>query len=383
MSSTASTRKLIAAALVIILLAGAFGYWRFGRSVEVVVAPASQGAVAVRVMGPGTVQARTTVALAARVNATVVEMRADVGDSVRKGQLLVTLDDRESSARLAGVKGQQAAVARNIEAARAAVVKAEADLELTQSRQRRDAELQQQGFVSQSVVDASTAALRSAVAGVDAVRASLAAREADATTVAQEARAADVMLTYSRLLAPIDGIVIQRQAEPGSTVLAGSPILKLVDPTTLWVATRVDESVVGRVAPGQKAQIRLRSGETLAGRVARIARLSDAATRELDVHVAFDTPPARFAIDQEADVSIDTGSLPGIVVPATALMKDRSGQTGVLVIVDGRTHFRAVKTGHTDAGVVRVTEGLAGGEPVVTDAAGVRPGQLVREAAGG
>ncbi|QKO20570.1 efflux RND transporter periplasmic adaptor subunit [Rhodoferax sp. BAB1] len=383
MSSTAATRKLIVAALVIILLAGAFGYWRFGRSVEVAATPARQGAVVVRVTGPGTVQARTTVALAARVNGTVVEVRADVGDRVRKGQLLVTLDDRESSARLAGVKGQQAAVARNIEAAQATLAKAQADLELAQSRQRRDAELRQQGFVAQAVVDASTAALRSAVAGVDAARASLAAREADATTVANEARAADVTLTYARLAAPIDGIVIQRLAEPGNTVLTGSPLLRLVDPATLWVATRVDESVVDRVVPGQKAQIRLRSGETLTGRVARIARLSDAATRELDVHVAFDTPPARFAIDQEADVSIDTGSLPGIVVPATALTKDRSGQTGVLVIEEGRTRFRAVRTGHADAGVVRVTEGLAGGESVVSNAAGVRSGQPVRVAAGG
>jgi hypothetical protein len=145
----------------------------------------------------------------------------------------------------------------------------------------------------------------------------------------------------------------------------------------------VDESVVGRVTVGQKAQIRLRSGETLAGRVARIARQSDAATRELDVHVAFDAPPARFAIDQEADVSIETGTLPGIVVPATALLKDRSGQTGVLVVEDGRTRFRAVGTGHTDDGLVRVTEGLAEGQAVVTDPRGVRAGQPVRVATGG
>ena len=106
---------LLIALVVFVGLAAAFGYWRFGRSVEVAVATARQGAVPLRVLGPGTLQARTAVSLASRVNATVVEVLADVGHSVRKGQLLVTLDDRESSARLAAVQGQQGAVARNIE----------------------------------------------------------------------------------------------------------------------------------------------------------------------------------------------------------------------------------------------------------------------------
>lgn len=378
MTLSSKPKTLLVALVVFVCVAAALGYWRFGRSVEVAVATARQGAVPLRVLGPGTLQARTTVSLASRVNATVMEVLADVGHSVRKGQLLVTLDDRELSARLAAVKGQQTAGSRNIESARATVAKAQAELELTQSKQRRDAELQKQGFVSQAVVDSSTAALRSALAGVDAARASLAAREAEATTVAQEARAAGVSLTYTRLLAPIDGMVIQRQAEPGSTVLTGSPILKLVDPATLWVAMRVDESVLGQIRVGQRAHIRMRSGEALGGQVARIARQSDAATRELDVHVALDSPPQQFAIDQEAEVSIATGEQTGIVVPLTALTKDRAGQPGVLVVEDGRTRFRTVTTSGADDQLVRVTTGLAEGETVVGNAVGVRTNQSVR-----
>ena len=141
MTLTSKTKTLLIALVIFVGLAAAFGYWRFGRSVEVAVAIARQGAVPLRVLGPGTLQARTAVSLASRVNAKVVEVLVDVGHSVRKGQLLVTLDDRESSARLAAVQGQQSAVARNIESARATVAKAQAELELTQSKQRRDAEL--------------------------------------------------------------------------------------------------------------------------------------------------------------------------------------------------------------------------------------------------
>ena len=96
------------------------------------------------------------------------------------------------------------------------------------------------------------------------------------------------------------------------------------------------------------------------------------------MHVALDTPPQQFAIDQEAEVSIATGEQTGIVVPLTALTKDRAGQPGVLVVEDGRTHFRAVTASGADDALVRVTAGLAEGETVVSNATGVRTNQSVR-----
>jgi RND family efflux transporter MFP subunit len=223
-----------------------------------------------------------------------------------------------------------------------------------------------QGFVSQAVVDVSTAGLDGAVAGVDAAQSTLAARGAEARTLAQEARYSDAVLSYTRIAAPMDGVVIQRLAEVGSTVAPGTALMKIVDPKSLWVATKVDESVVGRVQPGQTASIRLRSGEVLRGKVARIARQSDAATRELDVHVAFDAVPQRFAIDQEAEVTIAVGQDQGLLVPLTAPTRDRTGRQGVLVIDagagGGRTVFQAVQTAGADARHALVHQGLAGGE---------------------
>ena len=168
-------------------------------------------------------------------------------------------------------------------------------------------------------------------------------------------------------------------------VVPGAALLRLVDPATLWIAMRVDESVVGRVQVGQVASIRLRSGETLAGKVARISRQSDAATRELEVNVAFDMPPARFAIDQEAEVAINAGDMSGIKVPLTALTRDRDGRQGVLVVVDSRTQFRPVQTGASDAQSVLIGKGLAVGERVVAKADAVKAGMRVQAlaAAGG
>jgi multidrug efflux pump subunit AcrA (membrane-fusion protein) len=99
------------------------------------------------------------------------------------------------------------------------------------------------------------------------------------------------------------------------------------------------------------------------------------------VHVAFDQVPQRFAIDQEAEVSIAVGEDRGIAVPLAALLRDGSGRQGVLVIENGRARFREVETAAADAASVLVHKGLAGGEPVVALAAGVKPGQRVRPAA--
>jgi HlyD family secretion protein len=372
----------IALGLGLLLAAGGAAYWRFGRALDVPVAVAAPGSIAARVAGPGTVQARIPVTLSARVNATVTQVLVDVGDAVRQGQLLATLDDRDLSARRGVVTGQQESLLRNVEAARAALVRAQADLELARSKQRRDAELLAQGFLSQSALDASNSALDSAAAGVDAARATLAAREADGRSLSQEARYAETVLSYTRIVAPMDGVVVQRLGEVGNTVVAGTALLKIVDPKTLWVATRVDESVVGRVQAGQAASIRLRSGESLPGRVARIARQSDAATRELEVDVAFDAVPKRFAIDQEAEVSIAVGEDRGILVPLTALTRDRAGHQGLLVVVGGRTRFQPVETSGSDAGQVLVRKGLAGGESIVAVAEGVAASQRVRPASG-
>jgi RND family efflux transporter MFP subunit len=348
------------------------------RTVAAVVVEAAQGTVPSRVSGPGTVQARIAVTLASRITASVVAVHADVGDEVKRDAVLVELDDRDLSARRAVVGGQREALGANVKAAEASVERARADLELARSKQRRDAELLRTGYVSQAAFDASDAGLRAAEAGLENARSLLAAREAEAKALDQESRYSDTVLSFTRIASPLDGIVVLRQAEVGTTVVAGSPVLRIVDPSTLWVATRIDESVVGRVRVGQAANIRLRTGDTVPGKVARIARQADAAARELEVAVAFDTAPASFAIDQEAEVAIVTGEESGVVVPVSALVRDRTGRQGVLAVADARAEFRPVTTGASDRGRVVVREGLAAGERVVAPAAGVPPGSRVQ-----
>ena len=359
------TRWLLAIGGVALLaLALALAGWRLMRADPVQTLPVAHGEVAVRVTGPGTVQARVPVTVSARVSAQIVALHADHGDRVKRGQLLAVLDDRDLAAKRAGAAASGDTVLRNIAAAEASLEKARADQEVARSRQRRDAELRAGGFISPSAQETSDLALKSATASVDNAAAQLAARRAEARSVAEEARYADALWSHTRIVSPIDAVVIQRAAEVGNMAAPGATLFKLVDPDSLWIAARIDESLVGRLAEGQPARIRLRSGGEYAGRVARISRQSDAATRELEVSIDFDAPPALFAIDQEAEVSILVGVEKGLVVPVAALRRAGAGQT-VMVLREGRRVLQPVQVGASDGALAVVSSGLLPGDRLV------------------
>ena len=357
------TRWLIAGGALLAVVAAAIA-WRLMRADPVQTHPVAYGEVQMRVTGPGTVQARVLASVGARISAQIVALHADHGDRVKRGQLLAALDDRDLSAKRAGASAARETVQRNITAAEASLAKARADRELARNRQRRDAELQAGGFISPSANEASTLGLKAAQASVDNATALLAARNAEARTIAEEARYAETLWSHTRIESPIDAIVIQRAAEVGNMAAPGATLFKLVDPDSLWIAARIDESLVGRLAEGQPARIRLRSGGEYTGRVARISRQSDAATRELEVSVAFDAPPERFAIDQEAEVSIFAGMEKGLVVPVAALRRAGSGQA-VMVLRDGRQVLQPVQVGSSDGALAVVTSGLAADDRLV------------------
>jgi len=348
---------LIGAAL---LLAGLLGFRFFASNGTPETVSVAQGEVELRITGPGTVQARVPVTVAARVSAQVLSVHADHGERVRRGQLLAVLDDRDLAAKQAAAHAGRESGVRNIGAAEANLAKAQAELELARSRHKRDAELYRAAFISQSAYDASAQGLNASEAAVNNAAALLAARRAEVQGVAAEVSYAETARSHTRIKAPMDGLIIQRSVEPGSMVGPNSTLFRMVDPKTLWIAARIDEALVGRIEEGMPALIRLRSGEEHTGRVARISRQSDAATRELEVNVAFDAPPERFAIDQEAEVSILSGVVRGPAVPVAALVR-RDGREGVMVLREGRKVFQPVRVAASDGRLAVIAEGLAQG----------------------
>ncbi len=258
-------RLSILATAALLAAAAVFFAWRAWGVTAVPLIAVERGNVLAQVTGPGTVQARVPVTISARITSTVLDVAVDVGDVVRPGQLLVTLEGRDLAARHAAVRRQQESIARQVDAAAAGVAKAIADLDLARARANRDVDLHAKGFLSVASLDVSVAGARASEAALQSAEATRAARQADLAGLAEELAIARAQVGYTRLTAPMAGHVVQRLVEPGSTVGPGTPILRLVDPTTLWVGTRVDEAMLERIAVGQPATIRLRSGSVLAG----------------------------------------------------------------------------------------------------------------------
>jgi RND family efflux transporter MFP subunit len=336
-----TARIKAAAGLAAVALLAALPVYRvFFKAQEVVMAIAVEATVPRAIHGPGTVQPRFPVTVSARITAVVSGLFADQGDRVRRGQVLAQLDDRDLAARVAA---------------------ATTELVLSRANYQRDQEVFAKGYISQAAMDAATAALRAAEA---------------------RDREAAAALSYTRLTAPVNGVITARQVEVGQTVGPGTTVFRLADPATLWVVTRVDETVVGQVWVGQAATIALRTGERLSGKVARVGLESDPATRELEVSVSFDAPPKRFAINQQAEVTIHVGEERGVTIPASSLSRQGRG-FGVLVVADGRAAFRPVTIGSTDGERVVVRDGLKAGAQVVRLPVGIRVGRRLRPASSG
>lgn len=337
----------------ILVASAALLAWFLLRATPVPVIRIAEGRIGDVVRGPGQVKARIPVTVSARVTGTILTIEADRGDRVRRGQSLVTLDDRDMAARVA--------------AARAALARSRADLAFARRNEDRDRGVFGKGLISEAAMDA-TAAQRIA-------------REAEVAAAEQDLEYAATLLSYARVVAPMDGIIVARVAEAGDTVAPGTPILRMVDPRTLQVVARIDESAAGRIRVGMPATIRLRAGGEAKGTVARIALEADAAARELAVDVAFDEPPERFAIDQEAEVAIRIGQERGPIVPLPAVIWQKK-EPGVLVVKQGRARFQPIELGVAgDQGVIAL-RGVGAGDVVVRQAQQVRPGARVRAVEG-
>lgn len=365
------TRRAALAAVAVLLVAAlAFVMLRSGplAPTRVTVQQAQAGVVQPALFGLGTVEARRTYLAGPTVAGRVARVLVDVGDSVKAGQLLAEMDPVDLDQRAAAL---EASIARAGSAAAAAEAQRRDALgrrELAAANAQRYIELGAKNFISASAVEAKRQEHASAEAAVAAAEANVAAAQQDRQRLAAERAALRQQRDNVRLLAPVDALVIGRDAEPGSTVVAGQAVLKLVDPQSIWVKTRFDQGRSGGLAAGLPASIALRSDPSrpIAGRIARVESVSDSVTEERLAQVAFDRLPPGVAIGDLAEVTVTLpGNTQSIVVPNAAI-RQLSDRTGVWLADAAGLRFVPVRLGHAGLdGRVEVLAGLKSGDPVV------------------
>jgi HlyD family secretion protein len=371
-----------AAVVLVMVVAAMFGYRALKRPVTIQMSASTTAVVREETRGPGTVQSRFPVSVGSRAAGTLDSVLVDVGQEVQKGQLLATLDRTELEARAQAARRAIDAAQQDVALAEANLDKARSDLELARANHKRNSALVGEGVVSVEIFDQSKAALGAGEANERAARVAIAARKAALARVVQDQRVANTILAYTSITSPMAGIVTRRALEPGSTVAPGVTVFQIVDPNSLWVATHIDQSLSGRIHVGQPATIHLRSGADVSGHVARVTLEADPVTRELEVDVAFDVRPSRFAIHEEADVVILGEETRGVTVPLDAVVRSDEGAS-VFVVENGRAKRRAVRLGVVGGKRALVAEGLRDGDAVALNPKALRDGQAVVVASGG
>ncbi len=350
--------------------------------VKVVTAKAETGALERRVFGIGTVEARYVYTIGPTQPGRIARLLVDQGDTVQAGQLLGEMDPVDLDERI-----QAAYAAREKSVAALAVAKAQLDqaknrYDLAASNAVRYANLRGSDTISAELAEAKIADADLAKAALAGAEAALRITVRDVEKTAADLRSLRVQKDNLQLTSRYGGVIVSREAEPGSTVVAGQAVLKIVDPKTLWIRARVDQADAGAIAPGQEAEIVLRSlgRRSLKGRVFRVELQGDSVTAERIVDIEF-TEAAPLRLGELAEATINTAEAPrGLYVPAAAVKKLDGGH-GVWKIENGKAAFRAVQTGITTLdGKTGITGGLSPGETlIVYSPAELRSGMKVKQ----
>lgn len=365
-----SRRLILGLLAAMLLVALGFVVTRSGplAPVPVTVAKVGESALAPALFGIGTVEARRAYLIGPTVAGRVLRVLVDVGDSVKAGQLLAEMDPVDLGERLAALDASAGRAASLVLAAEAQQRDALARKELAVINARRNVELGEKNFISASAVEARLQEQASAEATVSSAEANLAGARQELTRLKAERAGLRQQRENIRLLAPSDGVITSRDAEAGSTVVAGQAVVKLVEPSSLWVKVRFDQGRSAGLAVGLRADIVLRSkpGSTLAGKVARLELLSDSVTEERVAQITFDSLPAGLSLGELAEVTLSLPVTPSSLVLSNASIKRQGNATGVWRVSDGGISFVPVRLGQTSLdGQVQVLEGLKAGDEVV------------------
>lgn len=383
MTSRKKTLLAIVAIAVLVMLGAIVGIARntVGSAVRVTAATASNGSVDPEIFGIGTVEARSAYSIGPTIASRVAKVLVDQGDTVSAGQLLAEMDSVDLDERMASARNAVARAASVVQASAAQVAEAKSKTQVAIASATRFADLQKKGFVSTEAADAKQHEANAAKASLEGAEASHAAAIRDQDRISMDLSGVAKQRAQYRLLSPINGLVQTRDAELGSTLVAGQTLFRLLDPRSLWVRTRIDQSRAAGLRVGQTASIVLRSRPSapIAGTIARIDIASDAVTEERIVNVAISDPPLDLSPGEIAEVTVHLPSLQNVLLIPTASIRNQNGKLGVFRIKERKTEYVPVKVGvQTLDGKTQIVDGLAPGDVIVQHVASeLRGGEQV------
>ncbi|ORJ60640.1 efflux RND transporter periplasmic adaptor subunit [Geothermobacter hydrogeniphilus] len=300
---------------------------------------------------PGKARATQEVNLSFRISGKLKTFPAKVGDEVKKGDILASLDPRDFEVELDNVRGQ--------------LKKTLAAQQLARNDYQRVVRIQQKdpGAISQAMIDAKKGELDSARAQVQSLKAAVdAARDT---------------LQYTRLKAPFDGTVVETFVDNFQEIRSKQPVVRLVDTRQIEFVVNIPENLISLAGEVEKAYVRFDAFPEvdIPARVKEIGKEASRTTRTYPITLIMDQPEglrilpgmAGKAWADKVSGDLPAGADSGPVIPMSAILDDESG-TKVWIVDEGskKVHSQPVKVGRVTRNGVVILEGLKGGELIVT-----------------
>ncbi len=358
------------------------------------------------IAGEGILRALDQSAIMPKIAAPVVTFHADRGDRVRKGQLLAVLENRDLSAAVLDNKGAYEQALANYRHVSAAAVPEEIVKSETEARaatQARDAakkllesreQLYRQGALARRLVDETAVTYAQAAAQSETAEKHLEAlqrvsrheevRSAEAQVQSAKGKfeGAEAQLSYSEIHSPINGVVAERPVFPGEMANPGSPLMIVMDISSVIARVNLPQSQAAYVRVGQRARMASMDGSVETnGTVTVVSPAVDSQATTVEIWVRAANPGERLRPGATVHVTVTAETIPNAaVVPVAALLPAQQGGSAVMVVgPDSVVHEHKVELGMRDGDRVQIITGAAPGDKVVvTGGVGLQDGAKVR-----
>lgn len=304
---------------------------------------------------PGTVQALQETVLFARASGYVRAWHADMGDKVKKDQVLAEIETPELDQELSQAKAQ-------LHQTQASLLQAEATRDLANANLARARRLAPAGVVSKAELEQNQAQAQVGAANVAVANANVAAQQANIRRINQ-------LKAFATVTAPFAGTITQRNIEVGALVTAGNnqPLFKIAATDPARVFVQVPQDVAPGVRPGVAGNVTVREypGRTFTGEVTRAAGELDPSTRTMNTEIRVPNHDGALMPGMYAEVSLTLPSSHRVLeLPATTLMSDARGQQVAVVDAQNKLHLVPVVVERDKGSTIDIASGLQGNERV-------------------
>ncbi len=341
------------------------------------VAPVKRGSIVHTLNLAGQFQPYQVIDVHAKVSGYIRHIYVDIGDKVRQGQVLAVLEVPELSAQLKGTVAEVASRKDEIARAQQEVLRAEsehASLHANYTRLKQ-ASATQPGLIAEQELDDAQSKDLASQAQIDAAKSALSAARQNFDVAGADNERVSALEDYTRVVAPIDGVIIWRYADTGALIQAGTasdvqslPVVKLSESNLLRLRIPVPEDAVEFIHVGAQVNVQVDAvHRTLVGKVVRFTRDISLATRTMQTEIDVENKDLSLTPGMYANTTLQLERRDQVLtIPVQAVITN--GNQSSVLVVDSQNHVQAqnVTLGLQGSNLVEVKDGLADGERVIT-----------------